>query len=181
MRNKGLIAAALLLSTQLARAEEEAPVQLDDVFVTAEPPDLDLKIALKKPWPPMPASARARWSEACVMWSYTVRTDGRTDNFKLLQARGEDVKDFVKVSLSALQAWEFPPQDKERHFTRVFNFNMGANYSQRFTPKIIGGYATTTIIAEPLKYPVCYQALPGLVVRDTTAVPLPQTSVPNSQ
>lgn len=181
----GLVAFSLFLSIAHAEdtakgpepipsAQAEEPVRLEDVFAIAEEPDLDIKLALLKPWPPMPPAQRSRWSDACVMWAYTAMPDGSTDKFQLLQARGDDLKEFMQISLRALTMWKFPASDKERRFVRVFNFGMGPNHSQRFKVRSSGSMTGGSIFFEQVKYPVCNP--PGSPDADKTESAMPPRS-----
>lgn len=101
----------------------EAPTELDPITVTPQ----NLPMPRVHYNPPYPMSARNRWEEGCVVLEYTVRTDGKTDDFKVLEANPPGV--FEANVIMAVTKWQYDPQPYEQTFVEHFEFVSSAHRS----------------------------------------------------
>jgi protein TonB len=73
------------------------------------------------PFPPFPSEAIARGrSMGSVTVRFTVRTNGRVTNVRILEARPEGL--FERTVTETLADWRFEPIAAEQTQTRTFNF-----------------------------------------------------------
>lgn len=110
-----------LMAVPVAAAETESPsaeepTVLDPVIVEGEQTPLPT-LRLSPPYPP---AARHRWTEGCVLLQFTVREDGKTDAFTVLESKPRGV--FERSVIRAVLEWEYAPQDRPRTVTEEFVF-----------------------------------------------------------
>ena len=95
---------------------------------------------VKAPLPPYPAEEQGRWTQSCVALYFTVRPDGKTDQFVVLesskpsetkfdnQAHAAQVTEslemwrFVRPALKAAYEWQYAPAAQATEEIAVFLF-----------------------------------------------------------
>lgn len=70
--------------------------------------------------PPMPMSARHRWEEGCVLLEFVIRTDGKTERFRVVESNPPGV--FEKSVISAVAKWQYDPRNAELTVIEAFPF-----------------------------------------------------------
>jgi hypothetical protein len=111
---------------------------------------------VKAPRPSYPPEERGRWTESCVALYFTVRPDGKTDEFVVLEvprikhARAQNtqteaeqlqesrsMRRFVQPAIDALYRWEYTPAKRASHEIVVFRHERSEMGGQlmRFTAR----------------------------------------------
>lgn len=89
--------------------------------------DADAPRAAAEPFhqgPVYPMQARHRWEEGCVLLRFTVRPDGLTDDFAVLESQPRGV--FESAVIGAVYRWRYPPAAAPRTLVKLFTFrNIG--------------------------------------------------------
>lgn len=117
----GLGALALAAAASSGAANKppaEPPQELDPVVVTGKP------LTIPKPRihyrPAFPMQARHRWEEGCVVLQFTVRTDGKTDDFTILESNPVGV--FERDVILAVYRWAYDPAPEPITLVEFFEF-----------------------------------------------------------
>jgi TonB family protein len=96
-------------------ADAESSTTLDPIVVTAPPQP---RVRLN---PPYPMEARRRWEEGCVLLRWTIRPDGQTDDFAVLESHPLGV--FEKTVIGAVYKWKYDPSPRARTVVEKFDFH----------------------------------------------------------
>ena len=115
-RHCAVIVALAMAGGAWAAEDEDGPTELSPLEVEAQPLALP-KVRIR---PPYPQLARRNWLEGCVLLQYTIREDGLTDDFAILESHPVGV--FEEGVIKAVLRWEFEPRDEPRVQTEVFEF-----------------------------------------------------------
>lgn len=137
----GLASLVLLpLSAQEPSQGSSSPaVQLDPILVIGWPaPTPRLRMN-----PHYPMEAKRRWQEGCVVLQFTVRPDGKTDDFAVLESRPLGM--FEKSVIGAVYQWQYDPTSKPRTVVEAFEFR---NQSLRTQPV----YTMISAVNVPMGY-----------------------------
>lgn len=103
-----------LCSSPIALAD--SPTELDPISVTGRPPPVpELRLN-----PAYPMSARHRWEEGCVVLRFTVRPDGTTDEFAIMESNPRGV--FERNVIVAVYRWRYAPAPETRIVVEQFEF-----------------------------------------------------------
>jgi TonB family protein len=111
-----LLPGAALAAVPSTAAPPEPPVELDPLTVEGRPPPVP-RLRLS---PHYPMQAKHRWEEGCVILRFTVRPDGKTDDFAVLDSRPLGV--FEKSVIGAVFKWRYEPSDEARTVVEKFEF-----------------------------------------------------------
>ena len=155
--------AAALIGCTCALADDVAGIRND----TTQGRQL-LKAAL----PEYPREEQGRWTPSCVSLYFTVRPDGKTDGFVVLEAptyghansselktKADQLADsrvtrqFVQNDLQALYSWQYAPAPKATDEIAVFSFTrsvMGGRIMDRWVRRMDLGSSNARGCAEPL-------------------------------
>jgi TonB family protein len=124
----GLSAAAMLSvpvrAAPPAPPSPEPPAQFDPITVEGRPPPVP-RVRLN---PAYPMQARHRWEEGCVVLQFTVRPDGKTDDFTVLESKPIGV--FEKAVIGAVFKWRYDPAPDARTVVEKFEFRSSAMTSE---------------------------------------------------
>ena len=93
-----------------------APTQLDPISVIGRPPPV-LRLRMN---PHYPMHAKSRWEEGCVTLQFTVRPDGKTDNFAILESKPRGVVE--KSVIGAVYKWQYDRSPQSRTVVETFEF-----------------------------------------------------------
>ncbi len=97
-------------------APDAAPTKLDPITVIGHPiPKPRLRLA-----PHYPMDAKKRWEEGCVVLQFTVRPDGKTDDFAILESKPIGV--FERSVIGAVYRWQYDPSPEPRTVVELFEF-----------------------------------------------------------
>jgi TonB family protein len=100
----------------------DPPIELDPLTVEGRPPPVPT-LRLN---PPYPMDARRRWEEGCVVLRFTVRRDGKTDDFAILESKPPRV--FERAVIASVFKWRYAPSDEARTVVETFEFR-NSHYS----------------------------------------------------
>ena len=99
-----------LAGSAWAAEDDNEPTELSPLEVEAP----SLLLPKTRIRPPYPQLARRNWLEGCVLLQYTIREDGLTDDFAILESHPVGV--FEAGVIKAVLRWEFQPQrDQPQH------------------------------------------------------------------
>ena len=111
---------ALTAAPPLSAAERAPPAKpadrLDPIVVIGYPPPVP-RVRMS---PPYPMAAKRRWEEGCVVLQFTVRPDGKTDDFAILESKPPGL--FEKSVIGAVYHWEYAPSAAARTVVERFEF-----------------------------------------------------------
>lgn len=107
------VAAPLFAQDQ---APGSPPTQLDPMAVYGWPPPAP-RVRMN---PHYPMQAKARWEEGCVVLRFTVRPDGKTDDFAILESKPLGV--FEKSVIGAVYQWQYDRSTESRTVVESFEF-----------------------------------------------------------
>ncbi len=93
-----------------------APTQLDPITVIGRPQPIP-RVRMS---PHYPMQAKRRWEEGCVILQFTVRPDGKTDDFAILESKPRGL--FEKSVIGAVYQWQYDRSKASRTVVEAFEF-----------------------------------------------------------
>lgn len=142
-----ILATGIALSGVAQGSEPPVPpaVVLDPIVVIGGPQPVP-RVRLN---PPYPMEAKKRWEEGCVVLQFTVRPDGKTDNFTILESNPRGL--FEKSVIAAVYQWQYDRSKESRTVVEAFKFH---NHSLRSHPLYT--------VRNAVKVPIGYSSTGGL-------------------
>lgn len=123
-----ILASWVALPLAAGEPQRAPPTQLEPVVITgkAQP------VPRRRINPPYPMQAKHRWEQGCVVLQFTIRPDGKTDDFAILESKPPGV--FEKSVINAVYRWEYDRSPESRTVVETFEFrNKGLGTQPLYT------------------------------------------------
>lgn len=105
-----------LCAQEKTQRSPAAPTQLDPIVVIGKPQPVP-RLRMN---PHYPMQAKKRWEEGCVVLQFTIRPDGKTDDFAILESKPRGV--FEKSVIGAVYKWQYDRSPEPRTVVETFEF-----------------------------------------------------------